>query len=98
MTDTPTIEILNVLRPGKLYRANRDKFEAMKMALLKVIPKTSPGMTIEDLGKSVLPHLPQSLFPGGATAGWWIKAVQLDLEARKIIVREKTKPLRLHQI
>jgi hypothetical protein len=28
--------------------------------------------------------------------GWWMKTVQLDLEARKIVLREKSKPLRWH--
>jgi hypothetical protein len=45
-----------------------------------------------------LKHLPEELFPGGAKAGWWTKAVQLDLEAKKVIVREKTTPLRLRKV
>ena len=45
----------------------------------------------------VLEHLPQDLFPGGAKSGWWMKAVQLDLEAKNIIRREKTSPIRLHK-
>ena len=98
MNDAETVEILNVLQPGKTYRVNKAKFEAMKLAVLKVLPKSAQGMSVADLGKGVLPHLPQSLFPGGATSGWWVKAVQLDLEARNIIGRTKTKPLRLHKI
>ncbi|MGZ3553479.1 MAG: DUF6958 family protein, partial [Vulcanimicrobiaceae bacterium] len=38
--------------------------------------------------------LPDDLFPKGAKAGWWAKAVQLDLEAKSIIAREKTRPVR----
>jgi hypothetical protein len=45
---------------------------------------------------SMLAHLPQKLCPGGAKSGWWAKAVQLDLEAKGIIMRTKTSPLRLH--
>jgi len=41
---------------------------------------------------------PADLFPGGAKAGWWMKTVQLDLEAKRIIAREKTKPLRWHRL
>ena len=37
------------------------------------------------------------LFPGGATLGWWIKAVQLDLEARGLVVRSKGSPVRLYK-
>jgi len=47
--------------------------------------------------RALLPHLPADLFPGGAKAGWWMKTVQLDLETKGIITREKTKPLRLHR-
>ena len=38
-----------------------------------------------------LPQLPEQLFPGRAKAGWWTKAVQLDLEAKGLVAREKTK-------
>ena len=67
-------------------------------AFLQVLPKTALGMTCDDLAAAVLPHLPDALFPGGAKAGWYTKAVQMDLEARGIIMREKTKPLRLHRM
>ena len=39
----------------------------------------------------------EDLFPGGAKAGWWFKAVQLDLEAKAVLVREPTKPLRIRR-
>ena len=38
-----------------------------------------------------------SITYGGAKAGWWAKTVQLDLEAKGAIVREKTRPLRFHR-
>jgi hypothetical protein len=98
MAKAETIEVLNVLQPGKSYSANREKYEAMKLAVLKVLPKSSPGMTVEELGRAVLAHLPQALFPGGEKSGWWIKCVQLDQEARGAITRENTKPLRLHKV
>lgn len=44
------------------------------------------------------PLLPQDLFPGGDTAGWWVKAVQLDLEAKAILKRAPKSPVRLHRI
>jgi hypothetical protein len=97
MANIQTIDIFNVLQPGKTYPVNREKHDAMKLAVMNVLPKKSPGMTVEELGKAVLPHLPDALFPGGATSGWWIKAVQLDQEARGTIVREKTKPLRFYR-
>jgi len=35
---------------------------------------------------------------GRAKAGWWVKTVWLDLEAKGILKREKTTPLRLHKV
>jgi hypothetical protein len=97
MAKAETIDILNVLQPGKTYPVNREKHDAMKRAVMTVLPTKSPGMTVEELGQAVSADLPDTLFPGGSTAGWWIKAVQLDQEARGNIIREKTKPLRFHK-
>ena len=91
------IEIENVVSPGHTYRVDADKYGAMKQAFLKILPAKSPGLTAVEIGEAVLPHLPVDLFPGGAKAGWWKKAVQLDLEAKGVITRENTKPLRWHK-
>ncbi|WP_394171026.1 DUF6958 family protein [Saccharospirillum alexandrii] len=86
----------NINSPGHVVRVDKRKYEAMKTALLAVIPNTEPGLTVAELKQQLLPLLPEDLFPGGDKAGWWLKGVQLDLEAKAIIVRENTKPLRLH--
>jgi hypothetical protein len=70
-------------------------YEAMRQAFLKVVPRTGPGLTVDEIECGVLVHLPERLFPGGAKAGWWTKTVQLDLEEKGIIARGKTRPLRL---
>jgi hypothetical protein len=94
---TAKIQIENVLRPGKTYSADAAKYEAMKKAVLTVLPKTLPGLTVAEAQDRVVAHLPEGLFPGGATSGWWMKAVQLDLEAKGIVTRTKTSPLRLYR-
>jgi hypothetical protein len=94
---TAKIKIENVLQPGKTYSADPAKYEAMKKAVLAVLPKTSPGLTVAEVQGRVLAHLPEDLFPGGAKSGWWMKAVQLDLEAKHIIKREKASPVRLYK-
>lgn len=91
------IEIENFTSPGRTYRVDRAKFEAMRDALLAILPDTEPGLTVADAKAKLLPLLPQNLFPGGEKAGWWLKAAQLDLEAKGVIARESTKPLRLHR-
>lgn len=92
------IEIQNVNKPGYVERVDRVKYAAMRKALLTVLPKSPPGLTVSEAQVAVIPLLPQALFSGGAKAGWWLKAVQLDLEAKRIIQREKTKPLRLRLV
>jgi len=92
------IEVENIMSPGRVHRVDRAKYEAMRDALLTVLPAASPGMTVKEAKESLLPLLPASLFPGGAKAGWWLKAAQLDLEAKGKIRREDTKPLRLHRV
>jgi hypothetical protein len=91
------IGIENVMSPGRVVRVDAAKYTAMKTAMLAVLPTKSPGLTVADIKQRLLPRLPEDLFPGGDKAGWWLKAVQLDLEAKGLIVREETKPLRLRR-
>lgn len=91
------IEIENVMSPGHRVRVDKRKYEAMRDSLLAVLPPAAPGLTVAEAKASLLPLLPQDLFPRGEKAGWWLKAAQLDLEAKGIIKREATKPLRLHR-
>jgi hypothetical protein len=96
-TETEKIEVENVNHPGRAKSVNAHMYHAMKRAFLKILPKTSPGLTVAEIQERVIAQLPEELFPRGAKAGWWVKTVQLDLEAKRVIAREKTKPLRLHQ-
>jgi hypothetical protein len=94
---TAKIALENVNHPGQIRQVDGEMYEAMKRAFLKILPETSPGLTVAEVQECVLAHLPEDLFPGGAKAGWWTKAVQLDLEARGVVAREKTRPLRLRK-
>jgi hypothetical protein len=91
------IEIESVTSPGRTVHVNRAKYTAMRDALLPILPGELPGMTVVEAKAALLDHLSQDLFPGGAKAGWWLKAVQLDLEAKGIIARSATKPVRLYR-
>lgn len=91
------MKVENVLRPGSAYTVDAAKYEAMKKAYLAVLPKAPPGLTAAEIGKALLPHLSEEHFPGGATAGWWAKAVQLDLEAKGVVARTDSRPLRLYR-
>jgi len=92
------VEVENVNHPGQVKLVDAAMYDAMRRALLKILPKSAPGLTVEEMYARVASQLPKELFPGGAKAGWWAKTVQLDLEAKGIIVREKSRPLRLRRV
>jgi hypothetical protein len=89
------ITIESVTSPGRTERLDRAKYMAMREALMAILPAQPPGITVAEAKVALLPHLHSGLFPGGAKAGWWLKAVQLDLEAKGVIGRASTKPVRL---
>lgn len=90
------MRIENVNHPGSSTSVDAAMYAAMREALLAVLPAVPPGLTEAQMRAAVVPRLPADLFPGGARAGWWAKAVQLDLEAKGIVARETTRPLRWH--
>ncbi len=92
------VEMHNIMSPGHVVRVDKAKYDAMKDAVLAVVPRAEPGLTVAEVKAGVLPLLPEALFPGGAKAGWWLKGVQLDLEAKGVIARANVKPLRLHRL
>ena len=95
----PKVTVRNVNVPGWTGKVDAEKYDAMKNALLRILPRTAPGLTQTEMRNKVVFHLPDHLFPGGEKADWWSKCVQLDLEADGIIERERTaKPLRWHRL
>jgi len=92
------IAIESVVHPGQTKDVDAGMYCAMRGALLDALPAEAPGLTREEVLEAVPPLLPQSLYPGGEKAGWWSKAVQLDLEAKGVIAKEASKPLRWHRI
>ena len=92
------IEVRSITSPGHVMHLDRAKFEAMRDALLKVLPDEAPGLTVAEAKRDLLPLLPEALFPGGEKAGWWLKAVQLDQEARGAIKRGPGSPVRLYRV
>ena len=72
------IEVENVNHPGLKSNVDAAKYRAMKKVFLKLLPKSAPGLTQREIVESVKLGLPEDLFPGGKTSGWWAKTVQLD--------------------
>lgn len=103
MPDTPRrkdpekVTVENINTPGKTTRVDAAKYEDMKRAMRAVIPSQTPGMSANEIKDAAKPLLSPKLFPEGATSGWWVKCVQLDLEAKGILTRHATKPLTFTQ-
>lgn len=92
------VEVISITTPGRVERLDRTKFEAMRDALLDVLPAEAPGLTVAQAKERLLPLLSQDIYPGGDKAGWWLKAVQLDQEARGVIARAAGSPVRLYRL
>ena len=89
------IAVENINVPGRVSNVNAEKYTAMRDILLKVLPVSEPGLTQAEMGKAVRPHLPQDLWPNGEKSIWWVKTVQLDLEAKGLVLRDSSsKPTR----
>lgn len=92
------IEVENINTPGRTERLDRTKYMAMRAALLAALPDTAPGMTVAEAQAALLPFLSETDFPERQKAGWWMKAVQLDLEAKGIIKRALKRPVQLYRV
>lgn len=89
------IEVQNINVAGRTSNVNAEKYQAMRAVLLKVLPTKAPGITQAEMGDLIRPHLPADLWPNGEKSMWWCKTVQLDLEAKALVIRDSaSKPTR----
>ncbi len=74
--------------PGKKpTNITRWKYDAVKKAILKSIPKNSKGILFKDLAKSVEQHLSPDEKKKLGSIGWYTTCVKLDLEVKGLIKR-----------
>jgi hypothetical protein len=91
------VTVQNVNVPGYTVTVDGTKYRAMRLAMLKLLPHSAPGMTQAEIRNGLVDRVPEALFPDAGKVGWWAKMVQLDLEAKALLVRETSRPLRWHQ-
>ena len=96
--DIERIEVENINSPHHKVRVDAAKYNAMRAALMAVLPDAAPGLTPTEAIAALRPGLPADLFPGGEKAGWWMKCLQLDLEAKGVIRRADKPPVRLWRV
>jgi hypothetical protein len=98
MAQREKVAVQNVNVPGHTAQVDAVKYKAMRDLLLEIVPLTAPGLTAKEMLEKLQPLLPQELWPGGEKSGWWQKTVQLDLEAKGLLVRDsKAKPMRWYR-
>ena len=87
-----TIEVENVNHPGKVYKLDAANYAIAREALLGVLPTAAPGLTQAEMLAAMKAALAKD--HPDMKAGWWMKGVQLDLEAKGLVIRDGGKPLR----
>ena len=82
-----TIKTKNVNNGVEGAIIDQAKYEAVRQAILAVVPKTGDGILFKDLPKEVAKRVPAEHFPKRGSASWYTTVVKLDLEARRLIER-----------
>jgi hypothetical protein len=83
--------------PGKQpTRIDRWKYEAVRQAILKVVPRRGDGMPFSELSEKVKSALPAKQLAELGSVSWYTTTVKLDLEVRGNLYRvEGARPQRL---
>ena len=86
------IDVENVNHPGKVYRLDAENYAIARAAILGFLPASGPGLTQAEMLAAMKAALATD--HPDMKAGWWMKGVQLDLEAKGLVIRHAGKPLR----
>ncbi len=80
-------------------RIERWKYEAVKAAILQVVPENEPGLPFKSLPGEVRSVLSPEDLANLGSVSWYTTTVKLDLEARGLVARiEGARPQRLVRI
>ena len=74
--------------PGKSGpRISRVKYDAVREALLKAVPRDPEGVLFKELPERVRRLLPRRVRENLGSINWYTVTVKLDLEARRVLER-----------
>jgi hypothetical protein len=75
-------------QPGKSApRISRVKYDAIRDAILRAVPRHDDGIAFQDLHARVEQMLPRRVKERLGSVPWYTVTVKLDLEARRILER-----------
>lgn len=84
----------NTGRPDRNIDGQR--YDAVRKAILKVVPREGEGIAFADLPAAVRKQLPNGEIPGGGAINWYTTVVKLHMESRGELRRVPgAKPQRL---
>ena len=63
----------------------KPKYDGMRRALLRVIPRDARGVAFAELPRLVRAHLDPAVFTPKVSVRWYLVTVKQDLEARGLI-------------
>ncbi|UVC07562.1 hypothetical protein IHQ71_20500 [Rhizobium sp. TH2] len=89
------IDIENVNHPSKTYSVDAGIYGLVRQAWLDVLAGGDKPLTLAEIVERLAVRLPGETFTDGAGLGWWSKTVQLDLEAKGLVKRDKGSPIRM---
>ncbi|QDU65695.1 DUF6958 family protein [Engelhardtia mirabilis] len=76
----------------------RSKYDLVRTALLRVVPRSADGVAFKELRTLVGPQLEAAGFPREASVSWYVTVVKQDLEARGEVVQvTDARPQRLRR-
>ena len=86
MTMVEPKRVLTLHPEGKQgVNIEKAKYDNMRRALLRVIPRRKDGVAFRELKTLVEAHLDPRVFDAKASRAWYVTAVKQDLEARGLI-------------
>ena len=97
--DGPKVVVENVNVPGYKVPVDAAHYEAMRKILLQILPKDGLGLTQSEMVGKAAAAANRTLFPSPGNIQWWVKCVHLDLEAKRVVVRDPSaKPTRWRRL
>jgi hypothetical protein len=98
-TDT-TDRVLTLHPAGKSgVRIEKAKYDGMRRALLRAIPRRADGVRFLDLAEVVEEHLDPEVFTPDVSRPWYVTTVKQDLEGRGLIEQVPgARPQRLRRV
>lgn len=94
---TSTLNV-NYARGKGGTRVDAEKYEIMRKAILKAVPRSTTGIAFKDLPAAVAKALKTADRARFGSIAWYATTVKLDLEARGLIERiPGSKPQRLRR-